>query len=64
MVRLVRAEVTAESVGYLQELFAAGPDAIGSVMAGRAEEGFGDPDEVAAAVKFPGLGSGRSDQAG
>ncbi len=35
---------------FLAELFANGPDATGSRMAGRAEEGIGDPAVVAVAV--------------
>ena len=31
-------------------MFAAGPEALGSVMAGRAEAGVGEPDIVAASV--------------
>jgi hypothetical protein len=34
----------------LERLFAAGPDTLGSSMAGRAEEGVGDPEVVAASV--------------
>lgn len=41
---------TEQALGWLRTLFADGPDALGSVMAGRAEEGVGDPDLVAAAV--------------
>ncbi len=41
------AETTEEAVGYLAELFAAGPDAPGSAMAGRAETGVGEPVTVA-----------------
>ena len=33
-------------MGYLYELFAAGPTAEGSLMAGRAEEGIGNPTTV------------------
>jgi hypothetical protein len=40
-------EVTAQAVGLLRELFAAGPDAVGSLMAGRTEEGVGEPATVA-----------------
>ena len=40
--------VTAQALTYLADLFAAGPTATGSHMAGRAEEGVGDPDVVAA----------------
>lgn len=42
--------VTKQALTYLYDLFAAGPDAIGSIMAGRAEEGVGDPDVVSASV--------------
>lgn len=41
------AEVTGEALHVLGELFATGPDAPGSVMAGRAEEGIGEPETVA-----------------
>ena len=40
--------VTAQALTYLADLFAAGPTATGSHMAGRAEEGVGEPDVVAA----------------
>jgi len=42
--------VTVRALEYLQDLFAAGPDATGSAMAGRAEEGVGEPKTVAASV--------------
>jgi predicted nucleotidyltransferase len=42
--------VTLSAISALQELFAAGSDALGSVMAGRAEELIGDPVVVAASV--------------
>lgn len=42
--------VTNEALTYLDDLFADGSEAIGSVMAGRAEEGVGEPDEVSVAV--------------
>jgi hypothetical protein len=42
--------VTAQGVIYLRDLFAAGSTALGSVMAGRAEQGLGDPDFVSASV--------------
>lgn len=42
--------VTASAIGSLERLFAAGPEALGSTMAGRAEEGVGDPALVAASV--------------
>ena len=35
---------------YLEQLFASGPDALGSTMAGRAEELFGNAAVVSAAV--------------
>jgi hypothetical protein len=41
---------TRRAVGLLRELFAAGEDALGSAMAGRAETLVGDPDLVAVAV--------------
>lgn len=43
-------EVTRKALAHLQHLFANGPEALGSTMAGRAEEGIGDPDVVAASV--------------
>ncbi|MDZ8171775.1 hypothetical protein [Microbacterium xanthum] len=43
-------DVTIAAIDYLRELFAAGPDGLGAVMAGRAEEGVGDPAFVAQAV--------------
>lgn len=42
--------VTEQALDWLPVLFADGADALGSVMAGRAEEGIGDPDLVAASV--------------
>lgn len=42
--------VTEQAMEYLREMFAAGPDALGSVMAGRAELGVGEPETVAASV--------------
>lgn len=41
---------TRDALDYLAELFAAGPEATGSMMAGRAEEAVGDPAQVSAAV--------------
>jgi hypothetical protein len=41
---------TDEAIVYLRQLFATGPDALGSKMAGRAEELFGNADVVSAAV--------------
>ena len=43
-------KVAEQALDWLRPLFADGPDALGSVMAGRAEEGIGDPDLVAASV--------------
>ncbi len=40
-------EVTAQAVELLGELFAAGPDAVGSLMAGRTEYGVSEPETVA-----------------
>lgn len=39
-----------EATGYLQQLFASGPDALGAVMAGRAEELIGNASVVSVAV--------------
>ncbi len=44
------AAVTEQALDYLAKLFAAGPDADGSTMAGRAEAGVGEPATVAASV--------------
>jgi hypothetical protein len=44
------AAATDEALAFLRPLFAAGPDAPGSMMAGRAETLVGDPDQVAAAA--------------
>ena len=44
-------EVTAQALAYLEQLFAS-PEALGSSMAGRAEEGVGQPDTVSAAASF------------
>ncbi|WP_225878019.1 hypothetical protein [Spongiactinospora rosea] len=48
----VSGEVTEQAVGHLATLFAAGPDALGSTMAGRAEEGIGEPETVALATSL------------
>lgn len=42
--------VTEEALRVLERLFAAGPEALGAMMAGRAEEGIGDPEVVSASV--------------
>jgi hypothetical protein len=41
---------TNEAILYLEQLFASGPEAVGSTMAGRAEQLVGDPAVVSAAV--------------
>lgn len=43
--------VTSEALAYMQQLFATA-GALGSTMAGRAEEGVGQPETVSAAVSF------------
>jgi hypothetical protein len=42
--------VATRAVAYLEQLFASGPDALGSMMAGRAEQLVGDPAVVSAAA--------------
>lgn len=42
--------VTNEALDILADLFAAGPEAVGSMMAGRAEQVVGDPAQTATAV--------------
>jgi len=42
--------VTQQAIDWLPGLFADGPEALASVMAGRAEQGVGDPDVVSASV--------------
>ena len=46
------ATITRQAVGYLAEIFGAGPEAIGSQMAGRAESLVGNPDTVARSVSI------------
>ena len=41
---------TMAALAFLDRLFAAGPEATGSSMAGRAEEGIGEPDVASASV--------------
>ncbi|MEU7989171.1 hypothetical protein AB0B56_30340 [Streptosporangium canum] len=48
----ISSEVTEQAVEHLATLFAAGPDALGSTMAGRAEEGIGEPETVALATSL------------
>ena len=43
---------TRDALDHLQELFAAGPTALGATMAGRAEEGIGEPATVSLAVSI------------
>ena len=43
-------EVTRQALTHLKELFASGPEATGSAMAGRAETGIGEPATVAQQV--------------
>ncbi len=45
-------DVTHKALEYLDQHFAQGPRALGSTMAGRAEEGIGDPEQVAAGVSL------------
>jgi len=42
--------VTVQAIGFLDELFAGSPNALGAAMAGRAEAGVGSPDTVAASA--------------
>ena len=48
----VSADVTEEAMVYLNDLFANGPTALGAIMAGRAEEGIGEPATVAQQVSL------------
>ncbi|MBB2747801.1 hypothetical protein [Microbispora sp. NBRC 16548] len=48
----ISSEITDQAVGYLAALFAPGPDALGARMAGRAEEGIGEPETVALATSL------------
>lgn len=48
----VSRESTNQAVEHLRELFALGPEALGSRMAGRAEEGIGEPATVALATSI------------
>ncbi|MFI6451424.1 hypothetical protein ACIBF6_07685 [Streptosporangium amethystogenes] len=43
----VSRETTDQAIEFLTDLFAIGPDALGASMAGRAEEGIGEPETVA-----------------
>lgn len=46
----VSSDVAVDAMGYLNELFATGPTAVGSMMAGRAETGVGEPEIVSQQV--------------
>lgn len=46
------AAVTEDALELLDELFVESPEALGPTMAGRAEEGIGEPDQVAVATSF------------
>lgn len=48
----VSAAASDAALSYLATLFADGPEALGSVMAGRAEEGVGEPETVALSVSI------------
>ena len=48
----VAGEVTREALVSLERLFAGGPEALGSAMAGRAEQGVGAPEVVSASVSI------------
>lgn len=48
----VAREVTLEALTYLDALFALGPEAVGSQMAGATEEGVGNPEQVAESVAY------------
>jgi hypothetical protein len=43
-------DVTERALGYLSEMFTSGPAAVGSELAGRAEELVGEPATVASSV--------------
>lgn len=44
--------VTRDALRFLDDFFAPGPAALGSMMAGRAEEGVGDPEQVSTATSI------------
>ncbi|GGL15915.1 hypothetical protein Sme01_21020 [Sphaerisporangium melleum] len=48
----ISSETTSEAIEHLAKLFAQGPDALGARMAGRAEEGIGEPETVALATSL------------
>ncbi|MEZ5380199.1 MAG: hypothetical protein R2754_00230 [Microthrixaceae bacterium] len=43
---------TEEATAFIRDLFAVGPDAAGSMMAGRTEAGIGEPETVARQVSI------------
>jgi len=45
------AEVAKQALAFMTDLFAT-PDSVGSLMAGRVEEGVGEPANVAASVSI------------
>ncbi|MFI7665491.1 hypothetical protein [Nocardia sp. NPDC049526] len=49
---LTSREMTADALGFRRALFAAGLEALGSMMAGRAEEGVREPEMVSESVAF------------
>ena len=52
LIEPISAAPTGEALGHLQELFAADPTKLGAVMAGRAEEGIGEPETVSLSVSI------------
>ena len=48
----ISSAVTTQAIGYLRDHFAAGPDAPGSMRAGRAEYGIGEPEVVSASASI------------
>jgi Nucleotidyltransferase len=50
----VSQDATSQAMSFLRTLFAEGPEALGSTMAGRAEQGVGEPATVSASVAFLG----------
>jgi hypothetical protein len=43
---------TEQALVFLERLFAKGPEALGSLVAGQAEEGIGDPALVSASASY------------
>lgn len=48
----IAGDSTRQALAHLRQLFADGPEALGSMMAGRAEAGVGDPGNVSMSVAF------------